>query len=290
MRKVKALQQVLKKTLPSLDIDKIHIFVESGTVIATGGSSNSFEYEYYCSIIIEEYPYSPSIVMAALIAFFRINQIDNLDNEQFRRDAIKFDIDILNDDLIDLAVKVRLTERVLVTDKDHEIEIKHLSEPQEERITWSLEVDGEHWGREALEVHELTQRLETLCQHLSSDQLEQVKKEVGQVLQQSQRKRIMAQRNPDGSKYEKRSGFIRQRSKKMFVKLKAARRLKKRIVDTGVEIGFWGRDAGIARVHQFGEYSKIGRHTIKMPKRELVGLTNNDVDMIESIIMKHITE
>ncbi|NWC97348.1 phage virion morphogenesis protein [Pseudomonas sp. P7779] len=82
---------------------------------------------------------------------------------------------------------------------------------------------------------------------------------IGQELRRSQQKRVMAQENPDGSKYAPRKkrdlrgkqGRIR-RKLAMFKKLRTATYMKFRGDSNIITVGFTGRVARIARVHQYG--------------------------------------
>ena len=108
-------------------------------------------------------------------------------------------------------------------------------------------------------------------------------------LRAAQAKRITAQQNPDGSAFEARkrqprrlreqAGAIKRGA--MFRKLRLAKRL--RILEASaseVGIGFAGRDARIARIHQEGLREKIGPRTIAYPERRLLGFTADDSERL----------
>lgn len=123
-----------------------------------------------------------------------------------------------------------------------------------------------------------------LCQSIARD------------LRRSQQQRIRAQRNPDGTPYAPRkkqlrakSGRIRQR--KMFTKLSQAKYLKTQATADGLSVEFVGRTARIARVHQRGlrDTAIKGGPEIEYPRRELLGLTADDLDLIRSRLLDHLT-
>lgn len=123
-----------------------------------------------------------------------------------------------------------------------------------------------------------------LCQSIARD------------LRRSQQQRIRAQRNPDGTPYAPRkkqlrskSGRIRQR--KMFARLSQAKHLKANATANGLSTGFVGRTAWIARVHQRGlrDTAAKGGPEIDYPQRVLLGLTADDLDMIRTRLLNHLT-
>lgn len=76
---------------------------------------------------------------------------------------------------------------------------------------------------------------------------------------------------------------------KMFQKLRTARYMKMNATASGVEIGFEGRIAAIARVHQKGKTGRVNayvRHDY--PERELLGATPDDIEMIHDMLMRHL--
>lgn len=108
--------------------------------------------------------------------------------------------------------------------------------------------------------------------------------------------RIRQQRNPDGSAYEKRKplkeGFEPLKKGAMFRKLRLARYLKTGANANEAWIGFVGRIAAIARVHQYGLKDKVSRlknaPEVQYPQRELLGLTDDEREDLLDLVMKHL--
>jgi phage virion morphogenesis protein len=127
--------------------------------------------------------------------------------------------------------------------------------------------------------------------------------DVGRELRRSQQQRIKAQQNPDGTAYEARKprlflrnarlrekeGRIKRRAA-MFAKLRTARFLKVEVDGAGLAIGFAGRAARLARVHQDGESSEVtrGGRSYKYPVRQLLGFTEADREMIRDKLLEHL--
>lgn len=68
------------------------------------------------------------------------------------------------------------------------------------------------------------------------------------------------------------------------------RHLRARAGGDGIRLGFMGRVARIARVHQFGEKDRVseGGGEVRYAQRELLGLTDEDRAMIEDMILDHL--
>ncbi|NWB91605.1 phage virion morphogenesis protein [Pseudomonas agarici] len=117
-------------------------------------------------------------------------------------------------------------------------------------------------------------------------------------LRRSQQQRVLAQQNADGTRYAPRKtrnlrgkkGRIK-RKVKMFQKLRTASYLKARGDGNAISVGFTGRVARIARVHQYGlrDRAERGAREVKYSDRELLGLTKTDLDMIQNGLLMHLT-
>ncbi|EWH00541.1 phage virion morphogenesis protein [Halomonas sp. BC04] len=134
-----------------------------------------------------------------------------------------------------------------------------------------------------------------LIEKLTASQRRVLAREVARDLRISQRERIKAQQNPDGSRYEPRAalrgqaGGIRRRA--MFSKLRTAKFIKARVTAAGAQVGFVGRVARIARVHQYGLRARVqpGGPRHNYPQRELLGLTRGDQTRIRDSLIDHLT-
>lgn len=122
---------------------------------------------------------------------------------------------------------------------------------------------------------------------------------VGQALRRSQQQRIIAQQNPDGSKYAPRKQRnLRgkqdrvKRKVKMFQKLRTASFLKVQGDGSAISVGFTGRIARIARVHQYGlkDRAERGAPDVQYEQRELLGFTDADLELIRDQLLNHLTQ
>ena len=150
----------------------------------------------------------------------------------------------------------------------------------------------------------MTNRLEAL-EDWASGLLEQLEpasrnklaRSLGQALRRSQQQRIIAQRNPDGSKYAMRKqrnlrgkqGRLK-RKVKMFQKLRTTSFLKVQSNGNTISVGFTGRIARVARVHQYGLKDRAERAApdVAYERREVLGLTEADLDLIRDGLLAHL--
>ncbi|HCQ2657237.1 TPA: phage virion morphogenesis protein [Escherichia coli] len=139
-------------------------------------------------------------------------------------------------------------------------------------------------------------RLTGLIESLSPSGRRRLSAELAKRLRQSQQRRVMAQKAPDGTPYaprqqqsaRKKTGRVKR---KMFAKLITSRFLHIRASPEQASMEFYGgKSPKIASVHQFGlseENRKDGKK-IDYPARPLLGFTGEDVQMIEEIILAHL--
>jgi phage virion morphogenesis protein len=141
----------------------------------------------------------------------------------------------------------------------------------------------------------LTDYLGTMLSQLSDAERRKLEMNIARKLRASQKKRITSQQNPDGSAYVPRKNRLRDKKhkikNKMFNVIKNAKYMRMQRTPQGVAVGFTGRIAFIARVHQFGLNDKVDRDgpTVKYASRELLGFTEEEIRMIETDVLNHIS-
>lgn len=138
-----------------------------------------------------------------------------------------------------------------------------------------------------------------LLDRLKPGERSKLARSIGQELRRSQQKRVMAQENPDGTKFAPRKqrnlrgkqGRVK-RKLAMFKKLRTASYLKVRGDRNAVTVGFTGRIARIARVHQYGlkDRADRGAPDVQYDKREVLGFTDADLDLIRDGLLSHLTQ
>lgn len=140
----------------------------------------------------------------------------------------------------------------------------------------------------------------TLLAKLQPAQRRTINHQVAIDLRRSQAQRIKAQQGPDGAAYpprkrrkelKEKKGRIKRQKAAMFAKIRTTKFLKVKATGDRIEVGFVGRVARMARVHQFGEEERIskGGATYKYPQRPLLGFSASDHALIRESLLKHIT-
>lgn len=133
---------------------------------------------------------------------------------------------------------------------------------------------------------------EPLLARLSPSAQRKLTATIARELRKQQTARIKAQRNPDGSPFEPRkpqaraqSGFVRRGA--MYTKIRQAKHLKARGRGDAAQVGFFGRAARIARVHQEGLRAKVDRNGpwYDYPERRLLGYSDADRAVIRDMIL-----
>lgn len=121
-------------------------------------------------------------------------------------------------------------------------------------------------------------------------------RKIGMELRRLQSQRIGKQQAPDGTPYAPRKKQLRQKSgrvkrTKMFAKLRQAKHFKVSASPNAVSVGFVGRVARIARVHQDGMTERVrpGGPQARYDKRVLLGFSAEDRHVICDQLLNHLT-
>lgn len=121
--------------------------------------------------------------------------------------------------------------------------------------------------------------------------------EIAKQLRAAQQQRIKQQKAPDGTPYQvrKRQPLRAKRGRikrAMFQKLRTNRYMKASGRENIAVVEFAGRVQRIARVHHYGLEELLYPHGLKVryPKRTLLGITNEEIDIVSNTIINYISE
>lgn len=134
MKKPQLLRQHLVAAMPSLaaDPERLLVFVDDGGLAASFAAGLSFQYRYTLELILRDFAGAPEAVMVPLLQWLTRHQPELLANPE-NRDKLTFVVDVLSDSLVDLAIKLPLTERArVVQDNAGAFQLEYLSEPPTE--------------------------------------------------------------------------------------------------------------------------------------------------------------
>ncbi|HEL3831916.1 TPA: phage tail protein [Stenotrophomonas maltophilia] len=134
MKKPQLLRQHLVAAMPSLaaDPERLLVFVDDGGLVASFTAGLSFQYTYTLELVLRDFTGAPEAVMVPLLQWLTRHQPELLANPA-NRDKLTFVVDVLSDTLVDLAIKLPLTERVRVVQDDAgAFQLEYLPEPPTE--------------------------------------------------------------------------------------------------------------------------------------------------------------
>ncbi|WP_433647173.1 phage virion morphogenesis protein [Kosakonia pseudosacchari] len=121
--------------------------------------------------------------------------------------------------------------------------------------------------------------------------------DIAKKLRQRQQQRIKSQKAPDGTPYAPRKSQPLRAKKgrikrEMFAKLRTNRYMKASGNDNAAVVEFTGKVQRIARVHQLGLKDKPGRNSAETqyPERQLLGFSEEENRMVESLIIEHLSD
>ena len=139
-----------------------------------------------------------------------------------------------------------------------------------------------------------------LLRRVDAGERSKILRVMARTLRSSQSARIARQQDPDGQPLAarkpqpagrlRRSGTIKRKA--MFRKLRNTTNLKAGSTDTEAWVGFSGRAARIARVHQEGleDVPAKGVKPVRYARRVLLGDTEADRQVLLDILFAHVTD
>lgn len=147
------------------------------------------------------------------------------------------------------------------------------------------------------ELQLVNDRLEALISSLSAPARKEMARSIGRKVRASQQQNIKRQQAPDGTPFKPRKTQP-VRSKKgrikreMFAKLRTAKYMKTQASPNEAVIEFAGNVQRMARVHHYGLRDRPSRKgkEVKYETRELLGISNSDLNFIESDILNFLRE
>src|SRR5450830_1893930 len=136
-----------------------------------------------------------------------------------------------------------------------------------------------------------------LLSKLGPGQRRAIGHQVAIALRRSQAQRIAQQRAPDGTSYVPRknrkefrgkAGRIKRQKAAMFNKLRTTAYLQTRVDENQISVGFFGRVARLAHVHQEGLADRVAPTGPKYtyPARPLLGFSSSDHALIRDVLLK----
>ena len=145
------------------------------------------------------------------------------------------------------------------------------------------------------DVEQLEQWLKPVLERLAPAARRTLARRIGIDLRRSQQQRIAAQRDPDGAAYAPRKTRAREKAGRikraaMFAKIRQSKHLRVQANADAVSVGFLGRVARIARVHQEGLSDRVSPDgpMARYERRQLLGFTSAERERIRELLIEQI--
>lgn len=131
MLKPASLRAALETALPDLaaNPDRLVLYIDQGRIDQRAGATLSFEYRYRLNVVLLDYPHHASTAIVPIVAWLRRHQPEIELNPELGEQAFTFEAEILNHASMDLALRLLLTERVLVSTESAPYTVTHIDEP-----------------------------------------------------------------------------------------------------------------------------------------------------------------
>lgn len=136
MNKPDSLRQALSQGIEYLshNPDALQLYVDKGSVVSSGFPANGWEYRYTLNAVITDFADDQNLVTAVVCNWLSTHQPDALNNPELREKIFRFEVDIIRNDLVDIAIYLMLTERVIVTESGGIATVAAATEPDEPEI------------------------------------------------------------------------------------------------------------------------------------------------------------
>lgn len=144
-------------------------------------------------------------------------------------------------------------------------------------------------------LEQLGRQAEALIGKLSATERRKLAAELARTMRATQAERIRANKQPDGTSMTPRKPQPRLRDRrggtrrKMFAKLVKPAWFKATATTNEAAVEFKGSANRLATVHHFGLRDKINGKEVQYPERQLIGITDADIDRVEDALLKHLT-
>ncbi|WP_024528247.1 phage virion morphogenesis protein [Serratia fonticola] len=144
------------------------------------------------------------------------------------------------------------------------------------------------------ELEPFETKLAGLIGNLSPQSRKALAVTIAKRLRASQQQNIKRQQAPDGTPYVPRKTQLRSKQgrikRAMFTKLRTARYLKANGSSNAAVVEFVGRVKRMAEVHHYGLRDRPSARSpdVRYEERPLLGISDNDLQVLETIITQHL--
>lgn len=140
MKKLQQIQKLLEDNNHFIqnNPDKLRLFIDEGTITASATECLGFEYQYTLNLSLSDYDQSMNNLMMPIISWMYLYQQEFMLNSDLRKKAIQFALTENSDNTKNVAIKLKLTERVIVKKTEADVEYRQVNDalPVEMRPEW----------------------------------------------------------------------------------------------------------------------------------------------------------
>jgi hypothetical protein len=98
------------------DPDRLIVFVTNGSLRTRRTRDvNAYTFAYELEVLVKDFAGEPAEVFAHLTAWIAVEQQELLSNPEKQHDGLKFEVEYLTHDTLDILITLALTEDVAVT-------------------------------------------------------------------------------------------------------------------------------------------------------------------------------
>lgn len=118
MRKLQSLRNAIVAVIPDLarKPENLLVFVEAGSVAAYYSSNDSHRVDYTANLVVLDFSGDIGVISATICNWLKTEQPELLLNPDRMKDSVTFEAELINHSAMDVSFKVKLEERVVVTD------------------------------------------------------------------------------------------------------------------------------------------------------------------------------
>lgn len=138
MNKLNSFREALLAGVPEFarDPDKLSIMAERGRMIASGEAGLGWQYAYQLTFIVQDFAGDMDRVTHTILQWVRKEQPGLLRNPELAEKSIRFEVEAISSELVDIQIEIDLTEAVRSQDG---VTFDHLPEPRVN--TWAFSFD-----------------------------------------------------------------------------------------------------------------------------------------------------
>jgi hypothetical protein len=138
MKKPARLRAALTAAMPELavDPDRLILFVTNGRLRMRRTKGAAYAFAYDVEVLVKDFAGEPGEVFAHLCAWLATEQQELISNPEKQVEGLKFEVEYLTHDTLDILITLALTEDVAVkAGEGGRLEVAYLPEPRNEWIT-----------------------------------------------------------------------------------------------------------------------------------------------------------